>query len=108
MPFANAAEQPSPESEATVNPDVVQPSSMEALLQDVMEEEKTSTNEVIKELLRERVAEIRRLEDLLNKAKASLAELMQKNPEELAYSAQIPPSLREAANRTRNLLTGRY
>lgn len=76
------------------SPEVVQPNTMEMLLQEVLAEEDASDNEVVKELIRERLAEIRRLEDLLNNARRQLNELMAMDPKQIAHSAAVPPSLK--------------
>lgn len=89
-----------PETATCDSPEVVEPNTMEALLQEVLEEEDASDNEVVKELIRERISEIRRLEDLLNNAKRQLNELMAQDPKQLAHSVHVDPAIRKLKSTT--------
>jgi hypothetical protein len=79
-------------TEAKSVDDVINGDSTAALLMDVMAEADKDNQEVVKALLRERVREIKRLENLLSVAKADLQNLLQKSPEEIAHSAAISPN----------------
>lgn len=72
--------------------DTIDENSMQAILMDVLSESSKSEREVVKALIAKHVREIQRIENLLAAAKQNLADLMKKDPKEIAHSAAIAPS----------------
>jgi DNA-binding protein H-NS len=68
--------------------EVVPQNSMRDLYEQALSELQSSCLEDVKALIKERISEIQRLEALLEKAKADLEKLMQKDPSEVALWRQ--------------------
>jgi hypothetical protein len=68
--------------------EVVPQNSMRDLYEQALSELQGSCLEDVKALIKERISEIQRLEALLEKAKADLEKLMQKDPSEVALWQQ--------------------
>lgn len=67
--------------------EVLDPNSTEALYQDALAETTLTESDAARTLLRNQILEVRRLQDLLDKAEAQLAKLRAMSPRELAAKA---------------------
>jgi hypothetical protein len=80
--------------------EVLDPNSTEALYQDALAETTVTESDAARTLLRSAIIEVRRLQDLLDKAEAQLAKLRAMSPRELAAMAGCTsaPRLRDGGS----------
>lgn len=67
--------------------EVIAPDSTEAIYQDALAETTTTESDAARALLRDQILEVRRLQDLLDRAEQYLTQLRAMSPRELAAKA---------------------